>query len=284
MAGETASSGSKSDNLDRANQDLLSDPNANDKYDGSEKYCPLEKKKRYHHVGLRVAVCQYGIDRRKLSLKLPVVAHGEAKGMESLHDLTTSGFAPSQSSDNPPSPKKLYPIGDPDSPVYVQADMTCATQLILESPAPGYHQGSQQGALNEFLGKALAIHLFRTGTFKATTSWTSSIYDDSRRVLVTGPLATEKMGIKVFAYLFADIGGKMGIYEIKNGTLGGEVTEAEYKKRKYIATNQFTDGDAGAMPLIPGVYQVHVLLDGTSEGSFGLKEIYCDGDRIFPED
>jgi hypothetical protein len=245
---------------------------------------PCEVQKLYCHVGLRLAVCQFGIGERKLSLKLPVLAQGQATQMESLNDLTASGFAPTQSSDDPPSPKKLYPIGNPDSPLYVRADMTCATQLILESPAPGYHRGGQQGAINEFLGKALAIHLLRTRTFKATTSWSSSIYDDARRELQADPVATEKMGIKVFAYLLAKVDGKVDIYEIKDGKLGGAVTDAQYKNRKYIAANQFTDGDAGAMPLIPGVSQVHVLIDGTSDGFFGLKEIYCDGDRIFPEE
>jgi hypothetical protein len=48
----------------------------------------------------------------------------------------------------------------------------------------------------------------------------------------------------------------------------------------------YTHPLGGAMPLIPGVYQIYVLLEDRStgqpgSGGFELAEVHCDGDCFY---
>lgn len=289
MAGETAQ-GSKSESLEQADEDLSKDSKANQNADNSEQACPesAAPAKHWYHVGLRFDVRQYNIKdaknpkERKLALELPVSANDPVSEAKKLNDLSGSEFPATKSNDNPRSPKKSYPVGaDPDMPDAIQADLTSQSKLKWENTVEGYQLDGKEASLNECLGKAIAIHLKRTGTY--TTVDTGNFKASTLGKRSTALQNTEKMGIKLFAYLKSKIGGKDGIYEIKDGAIGATVSQADYDKRKRIEDgNKFSDKECGAMPLIPGVYQVHVLIADAGVGAFSIEEVYCDGDCIYP--
>lgn len=241
-----------------------------------------QPKKRYYHVGLRFKVQQYNIAGRKMKLELPIRPNSALANMDAFHALTGSEYAPAAADETPRAPKKLYAIGGAqDAPDHYEGDLACATQLIAEDGLEGYQKGGKQGDLNEFLGKAIAMHLSRTRTFRVASTGNFDAKDLQR---VDALAETEKMGIKLFVYLRAKVDNKTDrIFEVVNGELGAVVSDSEYRQRKLIESKPHSDSEGGAMPFIPGVYQIHALIEGAAEGSFALKEVYCDGDCIYPE-
>lgn len=276
--------------LDRADAGLQTQFSPSRQVGSPALECPLRNPgKRYWHVGLRVGVQQYGINGRKLALELPAkpnAAMKDPKCAELFHKMKGSAFQPTASSDLVRKADKLYPVGgSPDSPGRLEADLVCATQLVSEPRPPTddpdvYQQGGAAGDLNKVLGQALALHLSRTMTFKVKDTGNFDVADLAR---VNAMAPTEMMGVKLFVFLHAKVDQKkLRYFEVVNGVLDKEIAEKDMRAKMRLDAKDHADNEGGAMPFIPGVYQVHALLRAGGEGEFTLAELHCDGDPIFP--
>ena len=247
--------------------------------------CPLrgnasnaQRGKRYYHVGLRMQFSQYAVRGREMSLALPMHPHFVPKETtsEDFHKLSNQTFEPANSCDLVRDTLKVYPLDK----CHFEADLACATQLIAEDGQLGYAKGPQQTNLNDFLGKAVALHLSRDKTFQVTSTGDF----EAKNMQRFDPLAkTEMLCMELHVYMMAKIDGAADkIYQIIDGAIAGEITQTDYDKRKYMEEPLHKDKEGGLMPYIPGVYQVHTLIAATQEGDFKLQEVHCDGDCIFP--
>jgi hypothetical protein len=241
-----------------------------------------EREKRYYHVGLRLCISQYKIAGRNMKLELPMRPNESLKKNDNFYQLKGSPFSPAQECSDMPKPKELYSIGsDPHNPDHYEADLVCSTQLIAEDGLEGYQKGGKQGDLNDFLGRAIGLNISRSNTFRVTS--TGNFY--AKNLDRVKDLAeTEKLCVKIYTFLKTKIDSKIDkVYEIVNGEIADIIGPTEYNQRKLCKIKSHSDKEGGKMPFIPGVYQIHILIEGSSEGYFELKEVYCDGDRIYPE-
>jgi hypothetical protein len=284
----------QADKLHQADQKLPQEFSTTKGVNGVTDTCPLKKKeKRYYEFGINFKVQQYAIDGRKLALSVPVRPNSAVPKTTPdvdhpvgnfFHQLPTSSFTQSNTCDVPPKFKKAYSEGDPNSPTNFVMKLTNNTRLIAEDNfKDGYEdEQSQQADLNDFLGKALAIHLSRTHTLDTQGNWGNWKMKYLQNAGNTFHI-TEKMCVKLFAYLKTKLHGKEAIYKIEDGKIGSEITEQDYRKAKLLQTDPHSHFEGDSMPCIPGVQQIHILIKSRSEGGFNVKEIYCDGDRIYPD-
>jgi len=253
------------------------------------------------YLGVRFKVTQYPILERRWALKLPYfTAQGDLDG-DTFHKRNTGsmlvatgdGASPAHPFDESKflPPKYLHELGEAkDDPDAVIADFT-TIEPVVKSPKKGYRspqesekQENKRDAqeLNDALGRAVAIHILRDKTFTVTgagrfeCSWLSG---------QSGSLAaTEKLALILYAYLEATIDGKQGIYEIKDGRVTSNVVSREtYDKLKCLELYMHPVMGCYLVPIIPGVLQVHILLEQDGNAAIKLKEVHCDGDQVFPE-
>lgn len=277
--------GEKAQQLKMADQKLAASPTGDRKVDEPILPCQAKPKKTYHHIGVGVSFRQYEITGRTGKLEVPARANAGVKDMEALNKASGSAFVPANASDPNPSPLKLYiPGSSPGHEKDFAAETTTgASRLIVESAVQGYQlDGAANAKLNALMGKSLALHFQRSGILKP--SGTGNFKGSFLHAQEKGLHTTEMMGLKLFVYARMELNGKLGIYEVVDGKLNGAALSPEvYEKRKLIRDIQYSDAFCGGMPLIPGVYQIHVLLDSSGGGAFSLTEIHCDGDPIYPE-
>jgi len=252
------------------------------------------------YLGIRFSVRQYPIENRKWNLKLPVLALDAAKKKEDFYSLNAPAneLKLKGGNDEPrhpfdPShflpPKNLYDMGtNRDSPTSMHACVTMQSPLI-KAIKTGWRpvkdsekdeKKAEASSLNAVLGQALAVYVTRNNTYRVNNTgrfecgWIAG-HDN--------PIAaTEKLALKLFAFVKTTINDKAGIFEIINGAPAAQaISEDAYDKRKRIEDDQFSGENCGGMPLIPGVMQVTILVEHIEAESFVLSEVYCDGDRMF---
>lgn len=247
---------------------------------------PPPIKPHYYHVGIDFAVRQYGIGKRDMLLKLPMYVP-TVKSVGLLQKAAASTL-PMLGKNAPADLKKITPpaslTGAPEP--FVASLTQGANRLKVEPKVLGYAlDGGASNMLNQLLGTAIAVHLQRTGIIKpnGTGNFRGHMLTPAAKGLET----TEMLGLNLHAYLRAKVDGAVVIREIIQGKLGAVVSPADYDKRKLAEPKIYSDALCGSMPLIPGVYQVHVLLndpttDAEGAGGVSLAEIHCDGDCLFP--
>jgi hypothetical protein len=257
---------------------LAESPTGDKAINSPELPCNGKPKKVWHHVGLGISVRQYDIGTRKQGLEMPAIDNAGIKEMDVLHKTTGNAFPIAGNGEV--SVLKMYP---PDKGVGFRATVTMGANSLREesgSKENTFHIDAKSCAnLNSHLGRALAIHFSRSGVF---SPYPSEIGLTTLRNAEPGLSKTDMMGAKIFLYLRIALDGeaKAQIREIVNGKLFGNViAPEEYEKRKLIQTPQAASDKGGAMPLIQGVYQLHVLFDGAG-GQFSVAEIHCDGDPL----
>ena len=281
----------KSEKMQKSDQKLQQQTTANKNADGVVEPCPLEKKKTYTHLGLRLRVSQYPIGGRKLALDVPVIADAESiRPADEFHKLTGSGFKPAEPIDNPPSPHKLYKLGADGGQAVFQCDLTNNAGFLRETGVDYYQRqksGKAESQLNNLLGQSFALHLQRSGVFRNPK--TGNFYCTDIQANTPALIKTEKFAAKFFVYIDMKLNGKAGVYLIENGKISlASISAQEYDEIKHLNSERwsfqprYSDKQWGKMVLNPGVQQFHVLL-AESGASFILKEVYCDGDRIYPE-
>lgn len=247
---------------------------------------PPPIKPHYYHVGIDFGVSQYGIGTRDMLLKLPMYAP-PLKSASPVQKAQNSSI-PLRGKDAAPSPKTMSrPSSLTGAPQPFVVSLTNgANRLKVEPKVHGYAlDGGANENLNKLLGTGIAVHLQRTGIIKPTG--TGNFKGSMLGAPETGLQSTEMMGLNLAAYLRAKVDGAMVIREIVLGKIGAVISQTEYDKRKLAEPKVYSDAQCGSMPLIPGIYQVHVLLEDTttdSEGAGGVSvvEVHCDGDPLFP--
>lgn len=279
-------SAAKRGKLDRADDDLASDPSIlRDARDHA-----LRCKELPLRVGVWFTLDQYTIERRSTTLKLAALKNDPAAAVEPFHAAAPTAFASASVTAKVPEPPSLghiYPVGaSPPTAARFEAGLTSASVLVpsavddgflVEPGAPLLPPGYRE--FNEYLGAALAVHVFRTHTFRPRDTGDFA-WSKIERVDVAA--ATEKFALKVYPYLKARLNGVLGIFPVGFGVISATpIDETEYNKRKLIEGDNFKSGECKSMPLIPGVCQIHILIE-LSGGLFRTKEVYCDGDCIFP--
>lgn len=275
----------KSEKMRKSDQKLQQQTAANKNADGVVEPCPLAKKEKiYTYLGLRLSVRQYPIGGRKLALDVPMYLEsgGGAYRDKAFNDLTDSAFKLAETIDKPLSAHKLYNLGpDRHSRTILQCDLTTAYGFLRETGIDYYQRyGKLESQLNSFLGRSFALHIQRSGVFRNPS--TGNFYCTDIQVGTPALIKTEKFAAKFSVYVEMKLDGKTGIYRIKRGTVDNEAISPQiYDQEKYLASN-FSDEAWGEMPLSPNVQQFHVLLTESGQ-SFILKEVYCDGDCIYPE-
>jgi hypothetical protein len=188
----------------------------------------------------------------------------------------------------PPKFKQVIPPASQEgSPAPFEATFTGGGHsLKSERTVPGYQlDGSSASELNKLMGTTIAVHLQRTGVIRTTD--TGNFRDSMLGMPQPGLSTTEMLGIKVYTFMRAKVDGAMGIREVIEGGLERIVSESVYNARKLAQPKVYSGPLSGGMPLIPGVYQVYVLLHDPNETSEGrgqvsLQEVHCDGDPLFP--
>lgn len=257
------------------------------------------------YLGLRFSVRQYPIIGRKWSLSLPVVEHEKAKQVSEVEKLDNAEHRltirhakkpplhPYDPRKYLPPDKNLYDLGnDRNNPDRIQASLTMNVPLVkdLKKGFRGVKDNEKTEKeidaedLNDVLGQVVAIYVMRDHTYRYTDTGMFSCAKIGG--LDSTLLVTEKLAIKLFAYVKTTIAGKTGIFEIKKGVVdvAKSLTKKEYDEFKLIKVDQFHSPACGSMPLIPGIMQVHVLIEQTDSDKFILNEVYCDGDRVFPDE
>lgn len=182
----------------------------------------------------------------------------------------------------PPNTARSYPIGaSASAPEHIQADLTTSKPLLIEPGVDGYRCCDRTDpGVNGLITRDIAIHISRTGTGRNDTPGIFSCKD--LRLQVDVFRVTEKLALQVHSYLRAKIEGRLGIHEIKQGVVQcAEITPEVYDRRKQLLVKTYRDPEWDQMALIPGVCQVFVLIEALG-ATFGVVEVYCDGDRIFP--
>lgn len=239
--------------------------------------CCTVTPKRYAHIALRLELSQYVIQGRNSLFKLPLANNRAWTTAEQFHKSSGTAFTPSNTLDDPPSPHKLYAVKPPDS----QADLTTVAPLVMEPRTDVWQlTAMSQAWCNDFLGASTAIHGERTATLRVQGTGKLSCANLSTEA---ASIATEKQGFMLYTYVLMNLNGKAGIYPINRGVIdANEITPDEYNKRKRLAPDKEQDAHWGSMPLIPGVQKFHALI-AEAGGGFELWEVFCDGDRIFPE-
>jgi len=274
-----------SERLEKAQQSREESPTGERKVEGPVMPCQASVTKSYHHLGFGLGFGQYPIDRREMALEVPVLNNPGVRNVEPVHAAAGNAFEGSRTTDEPRSAKKIYaPNAYPDNPSVFGAELAMGdNRLVVESGVLGYQlDGATNANLNEFLGKTLALHFSRSGVLRptGTGNFEASYLGDQERY----QNLTEMMGVKLFVYVRLELDGKMGIRELVDGKLKPDILDLnEYRKRVIIQTDQYRDAMCGSMPLIPGLYQVHVLLNSEGGGAFSLLSAYCDGDPFYGE-
>lgn len=280
--GGAGGGGSKVEKLDKAAASADKNHSATQKVSDTKCNCVVDVP---IHLGLWLQVDQYPVAGRETSVFLTAVDNSKTKEAGDFHKLTDSPYKTSSNVNalpEPPELNTLYPIKNTAAPVRkFEAGVTTKAMLVKKTGDQGYDvEETADASWNSRLGMSLAFHVRRTRTFRPTGSGN---FDWKKIERVEGPSATEKFGVKVFAYVKGKLYGKPGIYPIDNGKIApASIEEKEYTSRKLIEKPQYFDKECVSMPLIPGVHQVHVLIEEKG-GSFRVTEVHCDGDRIFPE-
>lgn len=247
-----------------------------------------EDEPRYVHAGMGFAVTQYGIGKRRMALKLPDFAHGDVTTGAPLQNGGAASKLPLAATNEAATPLKITsPDPDAGQPGPFTATLTGGgNALKIEPTVHGYQlDGKSSPALNQLIGKTLAIHIQRTGIIKPTGS--GNFGGSMLGVPETSLQVTEMLGLKLFVYLRAKIGGKVEIRELIDGKIAAVISQTEYDKRKLAEPKVYSDAFCGSMPVIPGIYQIHALLDDPNTDSEGngaitLSEVHCDGDSLYP--
>lgn len=243
--------------------------------------CGATPKKVWHHVGLSLEVAQFDIGKRVQALSLPSLNHPEPKkAVEPLHELKPGAGDLLPGSEGDSSMLRIRP---PAAGQGFLATLSTGCNALREESggeAPTLHLDSKACAsMNAVLGKALGIHIERTGVYAPYATERGLWY---LRNPEDKSMATEKLGLKLFVYLLVELNGAKPakIYEVKQGKFTATVVEqATYDQRKLMNTTEFSSESGGAMPLLPGAYQVHVLLEAVGR-DFRLVEAHCDGDPL----
>jgi hypothetical protein len=277
----------KVETLDKSDAERQDSPHADSPVDGTIMKCQSEEplKKSYIHLAIDLILDQYFVNGREQGLKLSALINDWANNADQFHKSQDDSFPTRLPVEKPPerlSPYNLYYIGDAvKGPLTFRAQMTTSCPLIKDHGLEGYgFDKSYVSYFNNYLGQGMALHVTRTKTFNNLVSGDFR-WKNVRRI--GSHAATEKMGMKIYVYVRMNLDGKPGIYEVKNGIIIPLPKSQEfYDKRKLIKDDQFTDNECESMPLIPGVHQVSILIE-ESGSSFSLKEVYCDGDCIYPE-
>ena len=245
-------------------------------------------KPQFFHVGVDFTVRQYGIGKRKIGLKLPAYVHASLSSNHAAYDSGADTALPMAKASEPLTPLKIQPqASQTGSPEPFQARLSGGDNALKAQPTVmGYELvGKANKNLNALLGKSLAIHIQRSGILKPNGS------GNFKGTMLGTPSAdlatTEMLGMKLFVYLRAKVDGQVAIRELVDGKLGQVVPLTQYEQRKLMVAKEFSNNFSGAMPLMPGVYQVHALLDdpgidAKGAGAIVLAEVHCDGDCLYP--
>ena len=275
----------KSEKMQKSDQKLQQQTSMNKNADGVVEPCPLAKKEKiYTYLGLRLRVRQYPIGGRKLALDVPMYLESGGGGYrdKAFNDLTDSAFKLAETIDKPLSAHKLYNLGaDSHGRTVFQCDLTTVYGFLRETGVDYYQRyGKSESQLNSLLGRSFALHIQRSGVFRNPT--TGNFYCKDIQTGTPALIKTEKFAAKFSVYVDMKLNGKTGIYRIEKGTVdNAPVSPQVYDQEKYLAYG-YRDEAWGTMPLSPNVQQFHVLLTESGQ-SFILKEVYCDGDCIYPE-
>lgn len=242
----------------------------------------------YYQLGLSFDLTQYGIGKRKLGVKISDFSNGEVTSATGLQRADLADSLP-RGEPGTRDPLKLQPpAGTDGAPEPFLGEITEKKNRLKVGPAIKGYELVDGGAdkLNGLIGRTLAIHVQRSGILKPNGS------GNFRGTMLgkpeSGLNATEVLGIKLYVFLRAQLGKEAAeIRELVDGKIGALVAQADYDKRKLILKDA-NKGHAlgGDMPLIPGVYQIYVLLEDRStgqpgSGGFELAEVHCDGDCLY---
>jgi hypothetical protein len=270
----------KKDKVAAKAAELQQSPTGDRKVTSPKLPCGATPKKVWHHLGLTLEVAQYDIDKRSMGLNLPSMDHPKPDTVDPLHELKSAAaeLKPGGADDT-----SLLKIRPPKAGQGFLATLTTGGNALREESgcdSPTLHlDGKACTTMNRVLGKALGIHIERTGVYSPFATERGLWY---LRNPEDKPMATEKLGLKLYVYLRLELGGAKPakIYEVDKGLFTGTVvSDKDYEDRKFMRKLYGSTDSGGAMPLMPGVYHVHVLLEAAG-ADFHLVEAHCDGDRL----
>ena len=287
-----------SESLERAGESEQASPSADQQVAQPSTTCPNASQPQtvseappapqYYQLGISLDVTQYGIGKRKLGLKLADFANSAVTSATSLQPATLSDSLPAGEAGKRDPLKIQPPAGNDAAPQPFVAEITEKQNRLKVSPAvEGYELvGGGAAGLNALLGRTLAVHVQRTGILKPNGS--GNFKGTMLGVPESGLNATEVLGIKLYVFVRAQVDkkGTTEIRELVDGKIGAVVAQADYDKRKLMEPKPYNHNLGGAMPLVPGVYQIYALLEDRSvgqpgSGGFELAEVHCDGDCLF---
>jgi len=252
---------------------------------------PTDHPDRIYYLGIGVSCRAFDMGKRKQGLGIGVRANESVKDAEILHDAKENAFETADRREDLISAKKLYP---PDYPSGPHADWYC--QVTAGKTGLGWNQARTLYAadpvprldLNQHLGRALALHFKRSRLLVPPVG--GRIFDATAVTGPTDPVGnTELLGVKVFVFVDISLNDKPRIHEIIDGELGKKcLSQGAYDERKLIAEPVIKRGYGGRQAIIPGVYQIYILLkldpkapETDPNGGFELQEMYCDGDPLY---
>jgi len=253
---------------------------------------------RVYYLGIGVSCRSFDMGERKQGLGIGVRANRSVEDAEKLYELQENAFETADRREDVISAKKLYP---PDHPSGPHADWYC--QVTAGETGLGWDQSRTQYEarpvpnrdLNRHLGRALALHFKRSRRLVPPPEDPDPIVGGQifDATAVTGPTGlagnTELLGVKVFAFVDISLNDKPDIHEVIDGSLDKKrLSQRAYDERKLIAEYVIHRGYGGRQAIIPGVYQIYILLklapkapENDPNGGFQLQEMYCDGDPLY---
>jgi hypothetical protein len=177
---------------------------------GSSKVqCPLKKLKKHYHFGLQIAVQQYPVEGRRLSVNIPTATSAEDWRAEKFHELNSK---PWQILNDEKRIKKtsMQTRGEQSSGMTYRCDLTTIESLLVETGVPYFQPGqSDSHYFNAYLGEGIAVHIFRDHTYRNDKTGNFRCGD-----LQTGQAQeriTEKLAAFFRIYLQTKLNGKIGL-------------------------------------------------------------------------
>jgi len=214
-------------------------------------------------LGIRFQLQHFKIKNRKVEVALPFVTNKNNLNLDNFHNTCN----PSPNFD-----QQAKPGNCPDP------------NIIYKSQSAGFHNdfyrmnyfekigndykqtNNKENGFNNSLTYPIAIYIKQDKTFKHEGSgnfYCEEVEKDNDELI-----PTEKMAMVIHVFVKMNLDGKKGTYEFSNN---GILTKTNFNEK-----SKMEQPDA----IIPGVQQYHILIEENSN-SFFLKEVYCDGGKIF---
>lgn len=224
-------------------------------------------------LGIRLQVDQYDITGRQLEFSYPTLKNAAAKAASNFNSLSKKD----------PNNSNAYRALAKKNKFELkkhEADLTTTKAIKFHKIWSLLDKAIAE--VNDDFGQSVGLHIARSKTFEVTESGNFKC-KNLAKAPKTSVDATEKMCAKIFPYVKLVAEDVASIYPIVDGIVEfTAISEKEYNSRKRIEKNVYSDSECGSMPLIPGVLQIHILIE-LLDSDFKMTEVYCDGDCIFPE-